>query len=185
VLKSALLALAVGSFLGGAATVDSLAVFADVEANAGNVLASGSVSIADAPDSAFLSIANMAPGNSTIVALAISNDGSLALRYSMTSSATDPDGKGLAAQLQLTIRDQTVNGCNAEDGAVLYTGALNAALFGSSAQGAQAGDRTLAASASENLCFKVQFPVGSGNAYQSATTTATFTFDAEQTINNP
>ena len=57
--------------------------------------------------------------------------------------------------------------------------------FGNPAAGAQAGDRTLAAAANETLCFRVTLPSGTGNAYQSATTTTTFTFDAEQTANNP
>jgi len=49
----------------------------------------------------------------------------------------------------------------------------------------QAGDRTLAASASEILCFNVSLPSGTGNAYQGLTSTATFAFQAEQTTNNP
>ena len=58
-------------------------------------------------------------------------------------------------------------------------------MFGDVAQGFQAGDRTLIAGASENLCVLVALPLATGNAYQSATTTATFTFNAEQTANNP
>ena len=58
-------------------------------------------------------------------------------------------------------------------------------ILGSSAQGAQAGDRNLAAAANETLCFRVALPSGTGNAFQSATAVTTFTFDAEQTSSNP
>ena len=51
--------------------------------------------------------------------------------------------------------------------------------------GAQAGDRTLAGAASEVLCFQAALPSATTSTYQGATTTATFTFSAEQTQNNP
>ena len=58
-------------------------------------------------------------------------------------------------------------------------------VIGNPAQGAQTGDRTLNAGASETLCFNVSLPLSTGNAYQALSTTATFAFDAEQTANNP
>ena len=57
--------------------------------------------------------------------------------------------------------------------------------IGNPASGADAGDRVIAAASSETLCFRLTLPIGTGNAYQGATTTTTFTFDAEQTANNP
>ena len=63
------------------------------------------------------------------------------------------------------------------DGTVLYgaadlgnTVAIN--LVGDPAQGAQAGDRALLASASEALCFNVKLPLAATNAAQGLTTTA-------------
>ncbi|MDO8613371.1 MAG: hypothetical protein Q7R32_11200 [Dehalococcoidia bacterium] len=50
---------------------------------------------------------------------------------------------------------------------------------------AQAGDRALAAGASDVLCFLVSLPLSTGNGFQSLTTTPTFDFVAEQTKNNP
>jgi len=52
------------------------------------------------------------------------------------------------------------------------------------ASGAQGGDRALAVSGTETLCFQVSLPLATGNAFTSAASTATFTFDAEQTANN-
>ena len=57
-------------------------------------------------------------------------------------------------------------------------------LVGNPNQGSQAGDRTLNASASEVLCFYVTLDISAPNSMQGASTTSTFTFDAEQTANN-
>ena len=57
-------------------------------------------------------------------------------------------------------------------------------LVGDAAQGADPGDRAIATSSNETLCFFVELPLGSTGP-QGASTTATFTFVAEQTVNNP
>jgi len=149
---------------------DSLAVFTDQEVNAANTFTTGSVAIDDAPDSAFLTVANMMPGDSLLQPLTITNAGATEFRYALSTVADNLDAKNLRDQLSLTIRLKTANPCSTEDGAV---------------QGADPGDRTLAGGASEVLCFKAELPLATGNTYQSAATTATFTFDAEQTANNP
>ena len=150
----------------------------------------GTVDISNTPASTLITFGNMAPGDSTTESLVVSNIGTLELRYAMITSATDPDGEVLRDQLQLTIRTIDVTTpaipCDDIDGTLLYgpAGALSAGAIGSNAPGAQAGDRVLAAGASETLCFRVDLPLATGNAYQNATTTATFTFDAEQTANS-
>lgn len=184
-LARALLALSIASFIGASTAVDSLAVFADSEDNDNNTFSTGTISIDDAPDDAFLTVANMAPGDTSVVSLEVTNDGSLELRYSLTTSTTDADGKSLDDQLELEIREETVNGCAAEDGALLYDGPLSGATLGSVAQGAQAGDRVLDDGDSETLCFGIELPLASDNSFQDASTTATFTLSAEQTANNP
>jgi hypothetical protein len=57
-------------------------------------------------------------------------------------------------------------------------------IIGDPTQGAQAGDRVLAAAADEVLCFHVLLPDTATDDVAGLTTTATFTFDAEQTANN-
>ncbi len=182
----AILMLAIG-IMAAFFVTDSLAVFTDQETNDANTFTTGSIAIDDAPDTAFLTFSAMAPGDSTIQPLTITNNGTLELRYAMTTTATNADAKALRDELDLTIRIKTANPCSSEDGTILYGAALLLAngAFGSAAQGADGGDRVLAAAASEILCFKVELPLASGNAFQTATTTATFTFDAEQTANNP
>ncbi len=181
----ALLLLAVG--LSTVFVTDSLAVFTDQEANAANTFSTGTIVIDDTPDSAFLTVSAMAPGDSTIQSLTITNNGTLELRYAMTTAADNTDTKALRDELDLTVRVKTANPCSTEDGAVIVgaVAVLASGAFGNPAQGSDVGDRVLAASASEILCFKVELPLAAGNGFQGATTTATFTFDAEQTSSNP
>ncbi len=177
----------------GLAVVGSGAVFSDSQSVTGNSFTTGTVKLGVTPATAAVTMSNMAPGDSKVGTVAVSNTGSLALRYSMLSTADNTDGKGLAAQLQMTVKSG-VTSCTAAgfgtDGTVLYgpavfgTPAPGTKVLGDALQGAQTGDRILAATASENLCVLVALPLSTGNTYQNATTTATFTFNAEQTANN-
>jgi len=188
---TALALLGIG-LLGLLAGLSSLAIFTDSAAVDSNTFTTGTVDISTAPTTALVTFSNMAPGDQVTNPLVVTNAGTLQLRYAVSSTATNTDGKGLKDQLTLTIKtiDVTTPGtpCDDFDGTQLYTGdadGTTGALVGSNAQGAQAGDRTLDASISETLCFQVLLPSSTGNAFQNATTTATFTFDAEQTANNP
>lgn len=157
----------------------SLAVFSDSQASSG-AWTTGTIVLGVSPSTAF-SLTNVFPGDSGSQTINVANSGSGALRYALSTSATNTDGKGLAGQLTLTIKP----GACPSAASSIYNAALGSAAFGSNAQGAQAGDRTLAAGANEDLCFAWSLPLSTGNGFQNATTTATFTFDAEQTANNP
>jgi len=164
----------------GAGTI-SLAQFTDSTTSTWSFTA-GTIDISTNP-AVFTSITAMMPGDTNTQALTVTNGGTGDLRYAMTTVATN----ALGNQLQLTVkREDAGGGCAAFTGTtVVAATALNGAGFGSNAQGAQAGDRNLTAGASEVLCFRVSLPLSTGNAYQGATSAATFTFDAEQTANNP
>lgn len=171
-----LLCLSVASLGAGAF---SLAIFTDSDATSGTFTA-GTIDIATNPATLF-TVANLMPGDSGSATLTVNNNGTGQLRYAMTSASTNADAKALRDQLQLTVRP----GACPSVAVPIYTGALSAAAFGSTVQGNQAGDRTLNAATSEQLCFGWSLALASGNAYQGATTTTTFTFTAEQTANNP
>ncbi len=171
-----LLTLSVGTIGAG---VFSLAIFTDTDTATG-AFSTGTVDIATTPTALF-TVTGMLPGDSGSANLTVANNGTAQLRYAMTSVSTNADAKALRDQLQLSIKAGACPGA----GAALYSGALNGALFGSPTQGAQAGDRNLASGTSEQLCFAWSLALATGNAYQNATTTATFTFAAEQTTNNP
>lgn len=181
--------IAVLAMAGGIFTISSLALFTDSESVAGNSFAAGSVDLVATPASAVVTASAMAPGDQQTASLVVANSGTLELRYAVTSTTTEDV---LAGQLALTIKSgvTTCDEANwATDGTVLYSGVLGTAatttIFGDVTQGAQAGDRVLAASANETLCFNVTLPLAAANAAQGLSSSATFAFEAEQTANNP
>lgn len=157
----------------------SLAVFTDSGTASGS-FSTGTVDIAVTPTALF-AVTGIYPGDSGSATLNVQNSGTGALRYAMTTAATNADGKGLRDQLSLTIRTGACPGSTVLAGPV----ALSGVAIGDPTQGAQAGDRTLAGGANEDLCFLWSLPLATGDAFQNAATTATFTFAAEQTANNP
>jgi hypothetical protein len=159
----------------------SLAQFTDTS-GATWAFTAGTIDISTSP-TVFTAVNPMMPGDNSTQSLTVSNAGTGDLRWSLAVAATNT----LGSALQLTIKTQDGGGgCAAFTGtSVLAATTLNGAALGSSAQGAQAGDRNLAAGASEVLCFRVSLPLTTGNALQGITSAATFTFDAEQTANNP
>ena len=174
----------------GAVSAGTLAVFTDADNLGSNAFTTGTVSLTLSPTSALFNVSALMPGDVVTNPLVVGNNGTAALRYAMSSTATNGDGKNLASVLQLEIKgiDVTTPGtpCDNFDGAAIRAaGALTGNILGDNTQGNQTGDRTLAASTNETLCFRVSLPLATGNSYQNATTTATFTFDSEQTVNNP
>lgn len=176
----------------GLGTLASSALFTDNATVTNNSFTNGTVDIATDPASTALSTSNMAPGDIAYGTVKVTNSGTLALRYAMTSSATNADSKALASQLQMTIKSG-VSSCDAagfSGGSTVYNagvlGGLGApaAIIGDTTTGQQSGDRTLAAGADETLCVRVTLPSSTSNTYQGAATTATFSFAAEQTTNN-
>ena len=184
-----LASLAVLALAGGVFTVASLALFTDQQAVGGNAFTTGSIDLVAAPATAAITASAMAPGDQVTAPINVANSGTLEFRYSMTST-TDEDT--LAGELVLTVKSgvTTCDDANwAATGAVVFSGVLGSTatvnVVGDPATGAQAGDRVLAATANEDLCFNVTLPTSASNAVQGLTSTATFTFDAEQTANNP
>lgn len=170
-----LLGLSVVSLGAGAMT---LAIFTDSDASTGT-FASGTIDITSSPTIAF-TLGSMMPGDDATRAMTIANAGTGDLRYAMSATASNV----LGSTLTLTVKALGTS-CAAFDGAtILAATTLNGAGIGSSLQGADPGDRVLAAATSEVLCFRVSLPIGTGNALQGASSSATFTFDAEQTANN-
>jgi len=171
-------------------SLTALALFTDTQSVPGNAFTTGTVDISTAPTSALVTFSGMAPGDQVTNPITVTNAGTLALRYAVTSTTTE---NTLAAQLDLTIKSGVTtctNGGFGSSGTVVYaTGDLGSTtgvnVIGNPVQGSQAGDRTLAASANEILCFNVSLPSSTGNTFQGLTSTATFAFEAEQTANNP
>ena len=110
-------------------TLGVMAVFTDSAAVDANQFTTGTVDISTSPATAVVTYSAMAPGDSTTQSLTVTNAGTLALRYAITSSATNADSKGLKDQLVLTLKtvDVTTPGtpCDNFDGTQLYTGDLD------------------------------------------------------------
>ena len=179
--------------LAASITAAAMAVFTDQQTNPDNVFTTGTVILGIDPATAMFTVSNMAPGDVEYGGLEVTNDGSLELRYAMTTTADDTST--LDEQLDLTIDVVTGSGVDliwytADDvvgEANIYgpDGVLSSAFFGDPAQGEQAGDRTLASLASERLRFKATLPLDTDNTYQGTNCTVAFVFDAEQTASNP
>ncbi|MGV8847367.1 MAG: TasA family protein [Propionicimonas sp.] len=174
----------------GLSAVVTGAVFTDTKTVSANTFTSGSVALTATPASAALTFANMAPGDKVTAPITVTNTGTLAHRYAVVSVTTE---NTLAAQLTLNVKSGVTactNGGFGTDGVSAWAGILGSTaagtkIIGDSLAGSQAGDRVLAAGTNEVLCAQVTLPLATGNTFQSLTSTATFTFNAEQTINNP
>jgi hypothetical protein len=114
------------------------------------------------------------------------------LRYALTSTSTNADGKGVRDVIHVTIRTADRGSsagadCDRFDGSILYDGPLGAdsAGFGDVEMGAHAGDRLLAPGQHETLCFETGMRLDAGNEYQAASTATTWSIVAEQEAGNP
>jgi predicted ribosomally synthesized peptide with SipW-like signal peptide len=169
------------------------ALFTDQKVVDDNLFTSGTVVLDTDPTDVVVTFSNMAPGDEFTAPITVTNNGTLQLRYSVKSAATDVDDKHLNGQLDMTIKTGVTDCSSAgfgTDGSAIYgaadlgsTSGIN--VIGDPTQGNQLGDRTLSASGSEVLCMNVKLPLSTGDAFQGAATTATYTFAAEQTKNNP
>lgn len=194
--KSILLSLMVIGAVAAMITAATSAVFTDQAQSTGNTFSAGTLDIDLSDDSegpaeavtASITFSNMAPGDKVTKPITVSNTGSLALRYAFASGAVDgsPAGLGAAVTLKIVVVAST-GACTGSTSfsSPIASGSLSSTTFGDSTQGQQSGDRSLAVSASEVLCLQAELPLSSGNPLQGASTTATFTFSAEQTVNNP
>ncbi len=173
------------------AGIFSMAYFTSTAAVSANTFTAGTVVISTSPTTALVTFTNMLPGDTVTAPLTVSNTGTAQLRYAVSGASTNADTLGLRTQLLLVVKTGVTTCTNAgfaTDGTIVRTSiALGATttVIGDPTQGSQTGDRTLNAAANEVLCFQVSLPSGTTNAYQGSATTTTFTFDAEQTANNP
>jgi Camelysin metallo-endopeptidase len=180
-LKNLKLLLCLGSLF-GATWAGTFASFTD-SGTATSTFTAGTIDLllnSEADDDyAFTSLQmlNLKPGDVQYAPLTVANNGTLPFTYSMTASATNADGLGLRDQLLLGIKKVANTGACDAAGYAASTDVLTAA--GALSAGAIAS-RALASGTSEVLCFKIDLPLGSGNAFQGATAPATFTFTATQ-----
>jgi predicted ribosomally synthesized peptide with SipW-like signal peptide len=165
--------------LAGVLALGVSALFTDQAAVGDNDFTTGTVDINTSPVSEVFTVSNMAPGDTATEKLDVTNGGTLQLKYGMSTGISGD--APLAGQIDFEIRKQT-NGADCDNnnftGTTVYTGKLDNASIG-------AGSELLNAGATQQLCMRAILPHDTGNAFQGKTTTATFTFAAAQTANNP
>jgi len=121
-----------------------------------------------------LNLSTMAPGNTVAGVLTVRNNGTVPLKYTATTAATNADGKGLAAALVVKVTgDTAVTGTSPSatcaGTALAGTGTgLNGSLVTTG--------RLLSGATEEKICVQVTLPSAAVNALQGATTNVTFTF---------
>ena len=173
-----------GGALSGMIWAGTFATFTD-SGTAQSTFTAGTVDLvlsADTDDAyAFTSIemSNMKPGDVTYAPLTIANTGTLGFSYSMSTSATNGDSKGLRDQLVLGIK-KVANAAACDSAGVGYAASIDVLTAEGALSGGAIASRSLTAGSSEVACFKVQLPTSAGDSFQGATTTATFTFAATQ-----
>lgn len=175
VLAFGTLALAAVSLTTG---VSSLAIFTDTQSNTGSSFVSGTIDISVSPTTAFFSVPNMMPGDDHMKAVAVANNGTSQLRWSVDSVNTTGNG-GLMDQIDFQIGTMSSTACATWDGvtpAPDTTGSLASIAW---------ADQVLNAGATVNLCFRAELPLSTGNTFQDKNAGTSFQFDAEQTANNP
>jgi hypothetical protein len=138
---------------------------------------------------ALITIRNMAPGDAATGLLEVRNPGETWLRYAITAPGESSGYGALKRRIALAIRTAGATTpdtrCDDFDGDLLYSGDLTGVggrLVGNPALGSHPGDRTLAAFLVETLCFRVSLPLAAPSSLQGESTSATFTFHAEQVL---
>lgn len=136
-------------------------------------------------------IGGLAPGATIRGRHVVANTSGQSLRYALSSSSVNGDGKSLRDVVRVTIKTADLSSgsaatCDANDGATLYSGRLGAtsAGFGDPRIGGHAGDRLLAAGQRETLCFEIEMPLDAGNEFQGAVTASVWTIATEQVGGN-
>ena len=126
-----------------------------------------------------LEMSNMKPGDVKYAPLSIANTGSLGFSYSMTTSATNADSKGLRDQLTLGVK-KVIDAAACDSAGAGYAASVDTLTASGALSAGAIASRTLTAGSSEVACFRVELPSTAGDAFQAATTTATFTLSATQ-----
>ena len=121
-----------------------------------------------------LNISTMMPGQSVAGVLKVENVGNVGFTYTATTAVSNST---LAGALDLKVTTGTVSGSSPS---ATCSGTQLSGTGTKLDQALVSTGRTLAASASENLCIQVSMPSGAASSLQGASTTVTYTVTATQ-----
>jgi spore coat-associated protein N len=157
-------------------TVGSGASFTASSANANNVFTAGTLTMGNTPSSAFLGAGNMKPGDNATGTVDIKNTGSVAGAFSLSGTVTSQT-LGMASQLKLRVED-----CGVFDGATPPSCGSGDVVHDGTVAGLSTvalGD--FAGSVTHRYKFDVTLPGTTPNAFQGATATVRFDWNATTT----
>jgi spore coat-associated protein N len=173
----------------GVTSLTTNALFTDQDDPSQSDFVTGTVDITTSATDFSMPTGNAAPGDFHFAPIAVTNSGSLQMRYAIslsgTGDATLLDNLTWSVQSGLTAAQ-----CTAQNSAPA-SGLLGSAVLGGgthwigdSTPGGQPGDRTLNSGASEVLCVGLELDLDAPNSVQGETAGIEFDFFAEQTANN-
>jgi len=150
-------------------TAASGANFTASKANAGNIMAAGSIDISNAPGTALLAMSNMKPNDTTNGEVVIGNTGTLTGAFTLTKVAVSDTG--LAQYLNVKVEEcSTLLSCATVLPTPIYNGTLNSMT--NYALGNWAGG------ASHRYKFTATLDSATPNTAQGASANVTFKWDA-------
>ncbi len=161
--RSLRLLLSLGVILGAGATATA-AAWTNPAAVSGTTIATANVDLRvqglnTVTNYGGLTMSNLAAGLTTAGVLTVRNDGNVPLRYYVDASATNPDGKGLAAALEVKVTSNgTTTGTQPNRTCANAALADTASSFTTGFVGSAASPRSLAAGATETLCIQAGLP---------------------------
>jgi len=178
----------------GIGSIASSALFTDTESTTAATITSGTIAITAGGDyNSYFPTSSMMPGDDKYGIITIAN-GNGAARLSSTANWSVANALTTDLEIRMvTLADSAATCTSSTD----FSSPLNSAvkpasssatsfaMFGSATAGNQTGDRTLAAGTTYYYCVNVKMPTDMPTAAQGATSNLTFTFNAEQTANNP
>lgn len=173
----------------GVTSLTTNALFTDQDDPSQQNFVTGTVDITTDATDFSMPTGNAAPGDFHFAPLAVTNSGSLQLRYAVSLSGTGAEV--LLDNLTWSIQSGlTPEACSAQNSSpasgVLGSGVLSDDVhwIGSSTPGQDTGDRTLNAGANEVLCVGLELDIDAPNSVQGENAGIQFEFFAEQTANN-
>jgi predicted ribosomally synthesized peptide with SipW-like signal peptide len=121
-----------------------------------------------------LNISTMIPGQSVAGVLKVENVGNVGFTY---TAATSVSNSTLASALDVKVTNGAVSGSSPS---ATCSGTQLSGTGSTLSQALVSTGRSLAASASENLCIQVSMPSGASSSLQGLSTNVTYTFTATQ-----
>lgn len=163
------------------------AAFGDGETFGLNELASASVVVEVGEQTLLLDAGAMAPGDRLSGRFALTNAGTLPIRYSVTAEAEDASSPLLTVlQWSLWVESERTPCSSPPASGLLFEGLTFArsvnpeVLVGNPAVGPDPGDRVLEPAASESLCVQVALPLGVADVLQGSSARVDITVIGEQ-----